>query len=90
MRETAAESIANARTNSPNLDTSPEKLPGVSVLRRPYTFSMREAEENARIRAPEAREDSGEECELCEAEFFGLHCKLVCPNCGYRRDCSDP
>ena len=90
MRETAAESIANARTNPPNFDTSPEKLPGVSVLRRPYTFSMREAEENARIRAPEALEDSGEECELCGAEFFGLHCKLVCPNCGYRRDCSDP
>jgi rubrerythrin len=90
MRETAAESIANARTNPPNLDTSPEKLPSVSVLRRPYTFSMREAEENARIRAPEALEDSGEECELCGEEFFGLHCKLVCPNCGYRRDCSDP
>jgi hypothetical protein len=33
---------------------------------------------------------SGEECELCGAEMFGLHCKLVCPNCGYRRDCSDP
>ena len=33
---------------------------------------------------------SGEECELCGAEMFGLHCKLVCHNCGYRRDCSDP
>jgi hypothetical protein len=32
----------------------------------------------------------GEECEVCGAEMFGLHCKLVCPNCGYRRDCSDP
>jgi hypothetical protein len=31
-----------------------------------------------------------EECELCGAEMFGLHCKLICPNCGYRRDCSDP
>jgi len=51
---------------------------------------MREAEENAGIRAPEALEDSGEECELCGAKIFSLHCKLVCPNCGYRRDCSDP
>ena len=33
---------------------------------------------------------AAEECEVCGAEMFGLHCKLVCPNCGYRRDCSDP
>lgn len=31
-----------------------------------------------------------EECDLCGARMYGLHCKLVCPNCGYRRDCSDP
>lgn len=31
-----------------------------------------------------------EECEVCGSEMYGLHCKLVCPNCGYRRDCSDP
>ena len=67
-----------------------KKLPGASLLRRPYTYLMREAEENAGIRALEALEDSGEECELCGAEIFSLHCKLVCPNCGYRRDCSDP
>ena len=48
---------------------------------------MREAEENVEI---QAMEDSGDECELCGGEMFGLHCKLVCPNCGYRRDCSDP
>jgi hypothetical protein len=51
---------------------------------------MREGEENVGIRDPEALEDSGDECELCGGEMFGLHCKLVCPNCGYRRDCSDP
>ena len=48
---------------------------------------MAEREEN---RAQEAPKGSSEECELCGAEMFGLHCKLVCPNCGYRRDCSDP
>lgn len=31
-----------------------------------------------------------QECEACGVEMYGLHCKLVCPNCGYRRDCSDP
>jgi hypothetical protein len=38
----------------------------------------------------EALEPSGEDCEVCGSEMYGLHCKLVCPNCGYRRDCSDP
>jgi uncharacterized Zn finger protein (UPF0148 family) len=38
----------------------------------------------------EAQELVREECELCGSEMFGLHCKLICPNCGYRRDCSDP
>jgi hypothetical protein len=40
--------------------------------------------------APETSQPSGEECEICGTEMFGVHCKLVCPNCGYRRDCSDP
>ena len=40
--------------------------------------------------APEAPEPLGEDCEVCGSEMYGLHCKLVCPNCGYRRDCSDP
>jgi len=51
---------------------------------------MEEARENMEMPASEALEFSEEECELCGAEMFGLHCKLVCPNCGYRRDCSDP
>ena len=40
--------------------------------------------------AAEALQPSGEECEVCSTEMYGLHCKLICPNCGYRRDCSDP
>ena len=31
-----------------------------------------------------------QECEACGTKMYGLHCKLVCPNCGYKRDCSDP
>ena len=55
---------------------------------RPYTRGMGETTEREEAQTAEKR--SGEECELCGAEMFGLHCKLVCPNCGYRRDCSDP
>lgn len=29
-------------------------------------------------------------CDLCGAEMLNRHCKLVCPGCGYQRDCSDP
>lgn len=28
-------------------------------------------------------------CPLCGARMYGVHCKLNCPNCGYREDCSD-
>jgi rubrerythrin len=48
------------------------------------------AEEQTQQEAAEALEPSGEDCEVCGSEMYGLHCKLVCPNCGYRRDCSDP
>ena len=30
-------------------------------------------------------------CELCGFPLFlEHHCKIVCPNCGFTRDCSDP
>jgi hypothetical protein len=47
-------------------------------------------DERAQQEAAETLEPSGEDCEICGSEMYGLHCKLVCPNCGYRRDCSDP
>lgn len=28
-------------------------------------------------------------CALCGFPMYGAHCKLNCPNCGYREDCSD-
>ena len=31
-----------------------------------------------------------QKCEACGTRMYGLHCKIVCPNCGYKRDCSDP
>ena len=31
------------------------------------------------------------ECERCGGEMFYVGgCKILCANCGYRRDCSDP
>ena len=56
---------------------------------RPYTRLVPEerVQQEGNVAAPEA---SGEECEVCGTEMYGLHCKLVCPTCGYRRDCSDP
>jgi len=28
-------------------------------------------------------------CEICNTEMYELHCKLICPNCGFKWDCSD-
>lgn len=38
--------------------------------------------------APEAGQPQ-DPCPICGAPLFGVHCKLICPNCGYREDCSD-
>ena len=62
----------------------------VPVPGHPYTRRMNEIRDKEETRTPEALQPSDEECELCGTEMFGLHCKLICPNCGYRRDCSDP
>lgn len=29
-------------------------------------------------------------CDLCGSVMLNLHCKLICEQCGYKRDCSDP
>ena len=29
-------------------------------------------------------------CDLCGAPVLERHCKILCLNCGYQRDCSDP
>lgn len=49
----------------------------------------------APVGAPEAGPVGGPEapaiiCERCGAEMYDRHCKVLCPNCGYQRDCSDP
>ncbi|MBI4540613.1 MAG: hypothetical protein HY704_14020 [Gemmatimonadetes bacterium] len=32
----------------------------------------------------------GPVCERCGWAMYERHCKIVCPNCGYERDCTDP
>ena len=39
---------------------------------------------------PPALEAAAPTCELCGATMLDRHCKVVCLNCGYMRDCSDP
>lgn len=34
--------------------------------------------------------DPGYLCDLCGAPMDERHCKLLCLQCGYQRDCSDP
>ena len=29
-------------------------------------------------------------CDLCGFPMREVHCKLICDQCGYTRDCSDP
>ena len=36
------------------------------------------------------RRDDGLDCEICGARMYERSCKIICPNCGYTRDCSDP
>jgi hypothetical protein len=33
--------------------------------------------------------DQVEDCPLCDGPRYGVHCKVICENCGYREDCSD-
>ena len=32
----------------------------------------------------------GEPCDVCGLPMLDVHCKLICRNCGFMRDCSDP
>ena len=63
-----------------------ERLGDVPRPDQPYTHRM----DKIREQEEETLEILREECEVCGMEMFGLHCKVICPNCGYRRDCSDP
>lgn len=50
----------------------------------------RTGEERSRESEASEPETYSGECEVCGCGMYELHCKIICPNCGYRRDCSDP
>lgn len=58
------------------------------------TGTMETARAHA-TRAPDAgvQRHAGSEpdrtCDLCGATMYEVHCKLICPACGYKRDCTD-
>ena len=62
----------------------------MSRTNRTRTLREMDEEQTQHAQTTEVSQSAGEDCEVCGAEMYGLHCKLVCPNCGYRRDCSDP
>lgn len=35
-------------------------------------------------------DDAAPACDLCGTPMYSFHCRLVCSNCGFQRDCSDP
>jgi len=40
--------------------------------------------------ATRTREPEPHPCWVCGTLMREIHCKLICPRCGYIRDCSDP
>ena len=46
------------------------------------------SEANPPSQSHSASED--ELCDICGRPMLDVHCKLICRNCGFMRDCSDP
>lgn len=59
---------------------------GVGDEERPVTEDARKRPAPARA----ARAVDAPRCDLCGSPMRESHCKLVCDQCGYIRDCSDP
>lgn len=68
----------------------PPKTTGVFRSRLRIITVMEEKVQFCEVAPPSDSAEASEECEVCGGEMYGLHCKLICSNCGYRRDCSDP
>lgn len=76
--------------------------PGLARKRAPDSFYIMERlgdsppRQLKRFRPFGTRRDDRREappiywCDLCGGRMYERNCKIVCPNCGYKRDCSDP
>ncbi len=49
-----------------------------------------ETAETGTVSSPAVSDERVWQCDLCGARMRQRHCKLLCPQCGYQRDCSDP
>ncbi|MEJ2540432.1 MAG: hypothetical protein P8188_10750 [Gemmatimonadota bacterium] len=47
-------------------------------------------EQDPRRQGRVERGTPGHYCELCGGPVLDRHCKVICLNCGFQRDCSDP
>ena len=40
--------------------------------------------------SPAPSSETMEACDVCGAPTYEIRCKVICKQCGYTRDCSDP
>jgi hypothetical protein len=89
--------------NDAQVAVPPERYLGDSS-RRLYTGAMNAAKlassaeepvkgkptDRPRVIHGAVRPDDEDMCWLCGRPVTRRHCKLICPHCGFTRDCSDP
>lgn len=63
---------------------------GPSPGRRKSVDARDEAESGTGVPEEEEAVRQAPTCEICGAPVLERHCKVICLNCGYTRDCSDP
>jgi glycine oxidase len=79
---------ARRDTDAPGAARPRETAPATGFLPAP-SVSAQHAEARTRSEAgPAASQPTL--CDMCGRPMIDRHCKLVCPDCGYMRDCSDP
>jgi len=66
------------------VDQHDNQLPSVQT-----TVGLSEKDEPT-PRLPAEFERDDRECWVCGAQVEYRKCKIVCPRCGFTRDCSDP
>jgi len=56
---------------------------------KPDQPQPRKEEKDARDAEP-VQFDRKPKCDVCGSMMVEWHCRMLCPACGYQRDCSDP
>lgn len=69
--------------------TAPERGPGPAGGRPPRSAPPGGAAADPAATGAHAA-PTCETCERCGWPMYERHCRIVCPRCGYLRDCSDP